>query len=246
MTTMGQLMQHEVRTQPDARPPLSMETVTPLNSSRAIDLRTTARSSFTDQPSSESCEDPSDTISIHTQQSPIDSSNVQINSNDATNSSSDLLATSHLSLPAGAGVSWSAPPIHSTKNYSFPLDNKIKMLTTTSRIKRLFLRPYCALLLAYTVAHLISIIHLRQTSQTVQQYSSFNNRYPTDFIGSLGTRNYNSSLRFDWTHVPPMTPLGMAFEGVQSRCLNASYIEEHGPLEVYQVDMRPSGMGSVS
>jgi hypothetical protein len=43
-----------------------------------------------------------------------------------------------------------------------------------------------------------------------------------------------------------MTPLGMAFEAVQSRCLNASYIEEHGPLEVYHVDMRPSGMGSVS
>jgi hypothetical protein len=100
------------------------------------------------------------------------------------------------------------------------------------------------LLLACTVAHIIGIIRLRQT---IQQYSSFNNRYTTDFIGSLGTRNYNSSLRFDWTNVPPMTPLGMTFEAVQSRCLNASYIEEHGPLEVYQeVDMRPSGMGSVS
>jgi hypothetical protein len=55
------------------------------------------------------------TISIPTQQSPIDSNNVQINSNDATNSSSDLLATTNLSLPAGAGVSWSAPPICSIK-----------------------------------------------------------------------------------------------------------------------------------
>ena len=58
--------------------------------------------------------------------------------------------------------------------------------------------------------------------------------------------DYSSSLRFDWTNVPPMTPLGRRFEETQSRCLNSSYIEEHGPVEVYQSDMRPSGMGSVS
>jgi D-arabinose 5-phosphate isomerase GutQ len=70
-----------------------------------MDLRTTA-SSHNAAPSGVSflpsaAAQADTTISIPTQQSPIDSNNVQINSNNATNSSSDLLATTNLSLPAG-------------------------------------------------------------------------------------------------------------------------------------------------
>eukprot|EP00956_Cyclotella_meneghiniana_P017054 scaffold27515_cov45-Cyclotella_meneghiniana.AAC.2 len=100
---------------------------------------------------------------------------------------------------------------------------------------------------------LIPTIHLHHILQQNEDYYSYIEIIDlSDIVPSFSKashsnttfHNSSSSLRFDWTNVPPMTPLGRRFEETQSRCLNSSYIEEHGPVEVYQSDMRPSGMGS--
>ena len=62
-------------------------------------------------------------------------------------------------------------------------------------------------------------------------------------IKPLLKRN-NSSLRFDWTNLPPITPLGKIIDRSQSQCKNESFVREFGPLEVVSFNLIPSGMGS--
>lgn len=57
-------------------------------------------------------------------------------------------------------------------------------------------------------------------------------------------RSYNSSLRFDWTNLPPMTPLGKILEHSSSQCRNESFVQQHGPQELVYFEIIPSGMGS--
>jgi len=52
-------------------------------------------------------------------------------------------------------------------------------------------------------------------------------------------RSYNSILRYDWTNLPPMTPLGKILELSSSKCMR-----QHGPHELVYFEMIPSGMGS--
>jgi len=57
----------------------------------------------------------------------------------------------------------------------------------------------------------------------------------------------NSSLRFDWTDVPPMSPLGKIIEESQSQCMNATAVElKGGPQEMVfsNIGAWPHGMGS--
>lgn len=53
-----------------------------------------------------------------------------------------------------------------------------------------------------------------------------------------------SSLRFDWTDLPPMTPLGKIIDRSQSQCRNESAVREFGPQEVVSFNLISSGMGS--
>ena len=53
-----------------------------------------------------------------------------------------------------------------------------------------------------------------------------------------------SSLRFDWTNLPPKTPLGKIIDRSQSQCRNESFVREFGPQEVVSFNLIPSGMGS--
>ena len=56
----------------------------------------------------------------------------------------------------------------------------------------------------------------------------------------------NSSLRFDWTDVPPMTPLGKIIEDSQSQCLNATAVNLNGAQEIVSSNVGAwrYGMGS--
>lgn len=56
--------------------------------------------------------------------------------------------------------------------------------------------------------------------------------------------NKGSSLRFDWTNLPPITPLGQAIDRSQSQCLNESAVKEHGPQHIVHFELLIYGMGS--
>jgi len=61
---------------------------------------------------------------------------------------------------------------------------------------------------------------------------------------ALIERSYNSSLRYDWTNLPPMTPLGKILEQSSSKCTSKRFLEQHGPQELVYFEMIPSGLGS--
>lgn len=56
--------------------------------------------------------------------------------------------------------------------------------------------------------------------------------------------NKGSSLRFDWTNLPPLTPLGREIERSQSQCLDVKAVKEHGPQQIVHFELMASGMGS--
>ena len=82
---------------------------------------------------------------------------------------------------------------------------------------------------------------------TEPRKQNFNNGKTLAFVQESMTgqeRSYNSSLRYDWTNLPPMTPLGKILELSSTKCMSKSFVKQHGPQELVYFEMIPSGMGS--
>lgn len=70
------------------------------------------------------------------------------------------------------------------------------------------------------------------------------NQIDLSMVNESPGRSYNSSLRYDWSNLPPMTPLGKILERSLSQCMNESFVQHHGPQELVYFNMIPSGMAS--
>ncbi|KAL7546717.1 hypothetical protein ACHAWF_010045 [Thalassiosira exigua] len=108
------------------------------------------------------------------------------------------------------------------------------------------------LLLVLLIAGALATMMLLSMTVSISQVVAIENHPPSLLPESeqrmdafaMAAAAKNSSLRFDWTDLPPQTPLGRMIEASQSRCLNATAMGESGPLEVIPIKLLRSGMGS--
>ena len=85
---------------------------------------------------------------------------------------------------------------------------------------------------------------------TTQQHKNHTNQaiplveftFPAGRGSPQNAQSKGSSLRFDWSDLPPITPLGKRMDAVQSQCLSPS--AQTKPQSIMTISMSISGMGS--